>query len=460
MGTIDESEEDKVPNEEVTEPFEMFHHVNKTGVIYATARAQRYGFHNENPEWANMGQGAPETGHLPGAPERDYHMNIADEMLEYAPTAGLTELREKVANYYNQLYRQEKESKYTYENVCVVPGGRAGLTRVMAALGSIQVGYFTPDYTAYQQALGLFMRISPSPLLHRDCNEALMSSEEFNFEATGRGLGAMLLSNPANPTGQSLEGEELKKYVEIARKHSIALLMDEFYSHYYYDGDAVDPQDGGVDDDSNWPKTVSSALYVDDVNEDPVIIVNGLTKNWRCPGFRVCWIVAPKQIVNMLSSAGSFLDGGANAPLQKLSLPLMDMTFIRQDTWALQRHFKAKRDFLLRELAGLGITVKWEPTATFYIWADLSALPPPLDDCLVFLEECVKVNVIIVPGVFFDINPRNMRNLHKSKCINFVRFSYGPAMRNLEIGVKQIGKMIEYWKGHQETAEMYGQDSL
>ena len=86
-------------------------------------------------QWANMGQGAPETGHLPGAPDRDYHMNIADEMLEYAPTAGLTELREKVANYYNQLYRQEKESKYTYENVCVVPGGRAGLTRVMAALG-------------------------------------------------------------------------------------------------------------------------------------------------------------------------------------------------------------------------------------------------------------------------------------------------------------------------------------
>ena len=56
MATINESEEDQkseednVPNEEVTEPFEMFHHVNKTGVIYATARAQRYGFHNENPE--------------------------------------------------------------------------------------------------------------------------------------------------------------------------------------------------------------------------------------------------------------------------------------------------------------------------------------------------------------------------------------------------------------------------
>ena len=127
-------------------------------------------------------------------------MNIQDAELEYAPTTGDTELRCKVAEYYNHLYRQDKESKYTYENICIVPGGRAGLTRVMAALGDVSVGYFTPDYTAYQQALGLFMRISPSPLLHRDVDEALMSSKEFEFEAGGRGLGAMLLSNPANPT--------------------------------------------------------------------------------------------------------------------------------------------------------------------------------------------------------------------------------------------------------------------
>src|SRR6056300_1499852 len=82
----------------------------------------------------------------------------------------------------------------------------------------------------------------------------------------------------------------------------------------------------------------------------------------------------------MLSSAGSLLDGGANAPLQKLALPLMEIDFIRRDTWALQRHFKKKRDFLLRELAELGITVQWTPTATFYIWADISGLPSPLSE--------------------------------------------------------------------------------
>lgn len=84
--------------------------------------------------------------------------------------------------------------------------------------------------------------------------------------------------------------------------------------------------------------------------------------------------------VAMLTLLVCFYSPHPSAPLQKLALPLMDLDFIRRDTWALQRHFKAKRDFLLTELAKIGITVEWEPTATFYIWASLKALPPPLND--------------------------------------------------------------------------------
>jgi aspartate/methionine/tyrosine aminotransferase len=190
---------------------------------------------------------------------------------------------------------------------------------------------------------------------------------------------------------------------------------------------------------------VSSSLYVEDVNRDPILIVNGLTKNWRCPGFRICWTVAPERIVRMLSSAGSFLDGGANAPLQKLSLPLMELDFIRRDTWALQRHFRAKRDFLLQELDRMGIKVQWKPNATFYVWADLSSLPPPINDCLVFFEECCREKVICVPGVFFDVNPGGIRHITKSKCINHVRFSYGPPKENLYLGMQKVEQIINRW---------------
>ena len=114
-----------------------------------------------------------------------------------------------------------------------------------------------------------------------------------------------------------------------------------------------------------------------------------------------------------------------------------------------------KRDFLLEELARLGITVMWKPNATFYIWASLKDLPPPLNDSLVFLEECTRHKVICVPGVFFDINPRGIRNIATSKCLRNVRFSYGPPMENLTKGVKQIEAMISEWKEKPETASVY-----
>ena len=68
--------------------------------------------------------------------------------------------------------------------------------------------------------------------------------------------------------------------------------------------------------------------------------------------------------------------------------------------------------------------------------------------------------MICVPVVFFDLNPRDIRNLRKSKCINFIRFSYGPPMENLEKGMEQLGKMIEYWKTHQECPEKYARDEF
>lgn len=435
--------------------FPMSQRVAKTGVIYATSRANLQGFKYEDSTWANMGQGAPETGQIQGAPERKFDVHIPDDELEYAPCTGVSELREKVADYYNHLYRAGKKSQYTAANVCIVPGGRAGITRIMSIMGNVQVGFFTPDYTAYEQALGLFIRITPSQYLHRDVNRALMSPEEVKFQTTGRGVSAVLLSNPSNPTGQSIEGDDLDGYVKFARESGTAFIMDEFYSHYYYDGENTSPFDGGADDNSNWPKTVSSASYVEDVNKDPILIVNGLTKNWRCPGFRVCWIVAPAPIVEMLGSAGSYLDGGANAPLQRAALPLMDLDFIRRDAWALQRHFKKKRDFLLRELANLGIKVHWKPTATFYIWADISSLPPPINDCLAFLEECVKFKIICVPGVFFDVNPKGVRHIGKSQSIANIRFSYGPTMRNLTVGMENLGKMIQKWSSHPQRLSVY-----
>lgn len=119
-----------------------------TGVIWVTDRAQEAGLLKEPEKWANLGQGAPEAGDgIEGTFKRPTSIPIDDVGKEYGPTAGYKPLREAVARLYNEEHRKGKDSKYTYENVCIVPGGRAGLVRIAAVLGNQYMGFFIPDYT-------------------------------------------------------------------------------------------------------------------------------------------------------------------------------------------------------------------------------------------------------------------------------------------------------------------------
>src|SRR5438128_1627872 len=76
------------------------------------------------------------------------------------------------------------------------------------------------------------------------------SAEALRKEIAGRGLGALLLSNPSNPTGKVISGAELERWVDTARKLDCATIFDEFYSHYVWNGDG---------------SPVSAAHYVEDV---------------------------------------------------------------------------------------------------------------------------------------------------------------------------------------------------
>lgn len=95
------------------------------------------GFTYDDKSWANFGQGAPETGPIPDAPARPDTVTFTTDNLEYGPTTGIKPLRQAVANLYNVTHRQGMASQYTADNVCIVPGGRAGLTRVAACVGDV-----------------------------------------------------------------------------------------------------------------------------------------------------------------------------------------------------------------------------------------------------------------------------------------------------------------------------------
>src|SRR5262245_51193386 len=130
-----------------------FRKVPRTGVIYVMHRAQEMGYSLHDLSWVNLGQGAPQTNEIKGACKRIDKLVIDLNEHEYAPVTGQRALCQKVADLYNTLYRQGKKSQYTWENVSISGGGRVALTRIVAALGNINMGHFLPDYTAYEELL-------------------------------------------------------------------------------------------------------------------------------------------------------------------------------------------------------------------------------------------------------------------------------------------------------------------
>jgi N-succinyldiaminopimelate aminotransferase len=408
-----------------------FRPVPFTGVIFVMAEAGRRGYRYGHPDWCNLGQGQPETGPLPGAPPRVTQIAIGPGDQDYAPIPGLWELRRAVADLYNQLYRSGMKSQYSERNVCICAGGRSSLTRAVAALGQVNLGHFLPDYTAYEELLDIFKLFTSIPILLQGETGYNFGLDELRREITGRGLSALLLSNPCNPTGKVIQGDELEGWVSVARDLGCSLLIDEFYSHYVWQGAAGD---GGL---------VSAARYVGHVDSDPVVLFDGLTKNWRYPGWRCSWIVAPQPVIEAVSSSGSFLDGGGTKPLQRSAIPLLATDLVRAETAAIRETFLRKREILSRGLRDAGVRFDVEPEGTFYCWGDISALPASINDGMAFFRAALERQVICVPGEFFDVNPGKRRSGRPSRFRHYVRFSFGPEEHQVAEGVRRIRQMVQ-----------------
>lgn len=413
-----------------SDSLQALRNVPRTGVVYVTNEARARGYSRYREAWCNLGQGQPETGPLPGAPPRISEVVIDPGDLEYAPVPGVQELRDVVAGLYNRLFRRGLKSQYSAENVSISGGGRAALTRAVAALDRINLGHFLPDYTAYEELIDIFRLVSPIPILLSREQAYRFGPQELRREVLGRGLSAVLLSNPSNPMGKLISGSELAGWVDVARELDCTLLLDEFYSHYIWQ---AAPGEGPI---------VSAARYVEDVDRDPVVIFDGLTKNWRYPGFRVTWTVGPKRVIEAVESAGSFLDGGAAQPLQRAAIPLLEPELVAAETEAIRAAFLPKRDLMLRRIAELGLGIDREPDGTFYAFVSLAHLPPSISDGMAFFRAALEHQVICVPGVFFDINPGRRRSARQSRFHQYVRLSFGPCYDEVARGLDRLEEMI------------------
>lgn len=400
------------------------------GMNRVLAAAAERGFVTGDPDWVNLGQGQPDIGDLPGAPPRITTIELEPGDHAYAPANGTPALRDAVAEHYNRVYRVGKASLYTGANVAIVPGGRIGLNRAVAALGRIDLGYLLPDYTAYEDILDHNTpRVTPIgmavPGTGADGILAALAATDAR---------ALLLSNPRNPTGEVISGTDLDRLVSGTRAAGRALLVDEFYSQYVYAPDAA----GGY---GPADRPVSAAEYVDDVDTDDVLLFDGLTKNFRYPGWRLGWIVGPSSTIETIGRIGLHLDGGTSQIAQRAALAALEQSAAERETTAVRAAFARKRDVMVTGLRAAGIRVDVEPRGTFYVWGRLDDLPPSLRHADDFFVAGLDHRVITVPGHAFDLNPGTDR-ARTGAFDHHIRFSYGPDATTVARGVERLIAMV------------------
>lgn len=401
------------------------------GVIWVVHEASKLGFVNGHPDWCNLGQGQPEIGPMAGAPARISSVELTPADHAYGPLGGLEELRAAIAAHYNRLFRVGKKSQYTAANVCVAQGGRLALTRAMAALGHVNVGFQLPDYTAYEDMFDLHLaRLTPIPLRAHEKDGFALPAARVAAAMDEYGIGAFLVSNPCNPTGNVIQGRELETLVALGRTRGLTLILDEFYSHFIY---TQDGQPGAG--------PVSGAAFVEDVESEPVLLVDGLTKSFRYPGWRVGWTLGPSAMMETLARTASSIDGGPSRVAQRAALKALDPAYADQETKAVRAVFAAKRNVMVARLEKMGLRFARTPESTFYCWASIDRLPAPYNDAMTFFRRALERKVMTVPGEFFDVNPGKRRK-GKSLYAQWMRFSFGPPMENLQLGLDRLEAML------------------
>ena len=242
---------------------------------------------------------------------------------------------------------------------------------------------------------------------------------EFNFdkkilrEAFEQGAKALILCNPSNPTGKVFTKEELEYIAKLSIEFDTFVITDEVYEHLVY---------------PPYKHTYIASLPN---MKERTINCSSLSKTYSITGWRLGYIIAPENIINVCKKVHDFLTVGAAAPLQKAAVTGLD--FGDEYYENLTNYYDKKRKLFLDGLDKIGLKY-YAPQGTYYVLVDISEFKEKDDNK--FCEWMIKnIKVAAVPGSSFCREPVN----------NYIRFHFAKKDETLKEALKRLEK-LKYYK--------------
>ncbi|GAV31043.1 aspartate/tyrosine/aromatic aminotransferase [Coriobacteriaceae bacterium EMTCatB1] len=320
----------------------------------------------------------------------------------YTQSAGLPSLREAIVEHMRTAYGVTVSA----DDIVVTQGTSPAMLLTFGALldPGDEVVMADPCYPAYPNYVR-FLGSVPVSVRVRAEDGFRFRLDELEAAITPR-TKAIVVNSPGNPTGAVLHDEDLRALADIAERHSVWIVSDEIYHGLQFSD-----------------RSRSMLEYT-----DRVFVLNGFSKAYAMTGWRLGYLVAPREFVraaeviqqNFFLCANHFVQVAGAAALLHGQGEVARMRAV----------YAERRAFLVPALRALGLRVEVEPEGAFYVFADARAWG---EDSLAIASRLLEeAGVAVAPGV--DFGPGGE---------GFLRFSYATSMERLEEGVERLAQWVE-----------------
>ena len=351
----------------------------------------------------NLAQGLPDFP-APEALKIAAQSAIAADHNQYADTWGLEPLRVAIAA---KMQRDNNIKVDPDTEITVCCGATEGLN--IALMTVINPGdrclIFEPFYENYIPNLATVGGIPEFITLEAPHWEI---TREMLDRAFAKGLKAVIINSPANPTGKVWTLAELELLAEYCDRHDVYVITDEIYEYILYSGEHI------------------SMLNLAGMS-DRTIVVNGFSKTFCVTGWRLGYTVANSTLTAAMRRIHDFLTICAPAPLQYAALAALE--FGRDYYQNMAADYQHKRDLLYYALKDMGLSPVL-PNGAYYIWTDSSVLADDANGAALRLAQ--EAGVAAVPGNCFS-NPNRDR-------INGLRFCFAKKDSTIKAAVERMAR--------------------
>ena len=332
----------------------------------------------------------------------------------YSPTPGLPDLRDAI------VAKTKRDSNYeiTADQVLVTNGGKQAVYQAFATIveNGDEVLLPSPYWTTYPECIKLAGGTAVEVFADETQNY-LVTVEQLEAARTPK-TKALLFCSPSNPTGSVYSGEQVKAIGEWALKNNIWIIADEIYEHLLYDG-----------------ATAPSMPVVVPGLADTTIIINGVAKTYAMTGWRVGWMIGPKDVIKAATNLQSHLTSNVSNVSQRAAIAALtgDLAAVHKMGEAFNRRRKLIVS-LLNEIPGFSCPT---PTGAFYVYPSVKGVlgktirgktPTTSAELATLILE--EVEVAAVPGEAFGPS-------------GYLRFSYALSDEDIVEGIGRIKKLIE-----------------